>query len=73
MTLNHLRMRLQSWSFGGMWSTPSVPLLTGPEVVVPDRVQSMGQEELLNHLTVYKQMTDIKLNCYCYITILKTT
>ena len=31
--------------FWGMWSTPSLPLLTGllwPEVVAPDRVLSIG-------------------------------
>ena len=27
---------------------------------------------LANHLTVCKQMTDVKLNFYCYIAILKT-
>ena len=35
--------------FGGMQSTPLLPLLLGPlwpEVVAPDRVLSMGQIEL---------------------------
>ena len=35
--------------FGGMWSTPSLPLLPGPlwpRVVAPDRVLSRGQIEL---------------------------
>ena len=37
---------LELW---GMWSTlsfPSLPSLLGPEVVVPDKVLSMGQIEL---------------------------
>ena len=49
-----------------MWSTLSLPLLPGllwPRVIVPVRVPSMGQIELFNHLTVSKQMTDVKLNC----------
>ena len=33
------------------------------KMVVTVRVPSMGQIELFNHLTVYKQMTNIKLNC----------
>ena len=60
MTLNNLIGRLQSWS------TPSLPLLLGPlwsRVVAPDKVPSMGQIELFDHLTVYKQMTDVKWNC----------
>ena len=49
---------------------PLLPLLPGPlwlEVVVPAKVLFMGQIELFNlsytwnHLTVYKQMTDVKL------------
>ncbi len=34
----------------GMWSTPSLPLLPAPlwpGIVAPDRIQSMGQIELL--------------------------
>ena len=42
--------------------------LTG--VVVPDRVQSIGQIELLNHLTECKQMTDVKL--IFYVSLLET-
>ena len=54
---------LELW---GMWITPSLALLPGPlwlRVVVPVRVPSMDQIELFNHLTVWKQMTDVKLNC----------
>ena len=46
-----------------MQSTPSLPLPQGllwPEVVAPDRVQSMGQIQLFDPLTVYKQMIDIE-------------
>ena len=46
MTLNNLIMNLQLW---GMQSTPSLPSMLGPllpEVVVPDRVPSMGQIEI---------------------------
>ena len=49
-----------------MRSIPSLallPSLLAFEVVVPVRVTSIGQIELVNHLTVCKQMTDVKLNC----------
>ena len=49
-----------------MQSTPSLPSHTGPlwcEVVVLERVLSMGQIELFDILTDYKQMTFAKLNC----------
>ena len=58
----------------GMWSSTSLPLLPGPlrlGVVVPVRIQSMGQIKLFKHSTLYKQMTDVKLNCYV-IAILET-
>ena len=45
-----------------------MPLLTGPlrsRVGVPDKI------ELFDYLTVCKQMTDVKLNCYCDIAILE--
>ena len=32
----------------------------------------MGQIELFNYLILWKQMTDVKLNCYFYIAILET-
>ena len=63
---------LELW---GKKSTPSLPLLPGllwPRVVAPVRVLSMHQIELFNHLTVCKQMTDVKLNCLCYIAVLET-
>ena len=53
---------LELWE---MWSTSLLRLLLGPlkpGVVVPDRVPSMGQIELFDHLSVCK-ITDIKLNC----------
>ena len=53
---------LELW---GMWSTPSLPLLPGPlwtEVVVPDKVLSIGQIELFD-ISVRKQMTYAKLSC----------
>ena len=34
-----------------------------PRVVIPDMVPSMGQIELFHHLTVCKQINDVKLNC----------
>ena len=43
-------------------STPLVPLLPGqlwPGGVASERVLSMGQIELFDHLTVSKQMTDV--------------
>ena len=54
---------LEIW---GMWSVPSLLLLLEPLwpwVVVSVGVPSMGQIELLNHLTVCKQITGVKLNC----------
>ena len=50
-----------------MWSTPSLSLLLGslwPGMLVPVRVTSMGQIEIFNHLTMCKQMTYAKLNCW---------
>ena len=41
-------------------------------VVVPVRIPSIGQIELFNHITVCKQMTDVKLSCSCYIAIPET-
>ena len=61
-TQRRLMVRLQLWGIG---STSSLPLLPGSlltEVVVPDRVLSMGQIELFDHLIVCKQITDVKLN-----------
>ena len=59
---------LELW---GIWSTPSLSLLPGllwAGVVVPVRVPC--QKELFDHLTVCKQMTDVKLNCEYYMAIL---
>ena len=56
-----------------MESTPSLPLFQGPlwlGVAVFDMFPSMGQIELFEHLTVGKQMTDVKLNSLCYRAIL---
>ena len=55
---------LQLW---GMLSTPSLPLLPGPlwpGVVAPDKVLSIGQIELFDIETEYKQMTYAKLNSF---------
>ena len=41
-------------------------------IVVPVRVAFMDRIELFKNLTVCKQMTDVKLNCECYITMLET-
>ena len=44
---------------------PLLPLLPSPlwpGVVAPDSVLSMGQIELFDIQTVYKQMTDVKSN-----------
>ena len=54
MTLNHLMVRLQLW---GMWSTSSLPLLTGslcPRMIIFVRVPSISQIELFNHLQYSK-------------------
>ncbi len=51
---------LELWE---MWSSPSLPSLPGLlwlRVVTPDRILSMGQIELFNHLTVCKQMTNVE-------------
>ena len=42
--------------------------MTWPGLVIP----SMGQIEISNDLSVSKQMTNMKLNCYYYIAILET-
>ena len=47
-----------------------MPLLS--VLLAPVGISSMGQIELYNHLTVCKQMTDVKLNCQCHIAILET-
>ena len=50
MTLNCIRWC--PWALG-KWSTTELPLLAGPlrpEFVVTDRVRSIGQIELFNHL-----------------------
>ena len=42
-----------------------LPLLPGPlwhRGLVPVRVPSLGQIVLFNHLNVYKQMTEVKVN-----------
>ena len=52
---------LELW---GMWSTPSLPLLSGPswpEVGASDRVLSMGQIELS---CTYAKLSCLKLNCF---------
>ena len=51
-----------------MWRISSLPLLQGPlclGAVGLDRVPSMGLIELFNHLTVYKEMSDIKSLVAC--------
>ena len=57
-----------------MWRTSPMQLLLGPlwpGEVVPIRVLSMDQKELFNHLTMGKQMTVVKLNCWCLLAILE--
>ena len=54
---------LELWE---MWSTSLLPSLPGPlwlRVVAPDKVQSMGQIELLDNETGCNQMIYAKLNC----------
>ena len=46
------------------------PLWLG--VVAPNWVPSMDQIDLFDYLPVYKQMSDVKLNCKCYIGIFGT-
>ena len=58
-----------------MWNTPTLPLFPGPlwpGVVAHGWVPSMGQIELFDYLTVYKQMTYINLNYSSDIPILGT-
>ena len=59
----------------GTWRISSLPLFLSPlwpRVVIPDRVPSIGQIELVDHLTICKLITDVKLNFLCYIEILET-
>ena len=61
MTLSHLMA-----SPSGMRSSTSSPLLQDsfwPGGVVSERVPSMGQIEMFDHLTVLKQTIRFKLNC----------
>ena len=54
----------------GMRSTPSLPSLPGrlgPGMLAPERVLSIGQTELFDHLIGRKQMTDVYLNYYMAI------
>ena len=62
MILNHLMVRLQSWSFGESGVLQG-PLLVRVDLEVFSRVPSMGQIEEFNHLIECKQITDVKLNC----------
>ena len=54
---------LEHWE---MWSTLSLSLLPGPlwpKVGVPDSVPPMSQIELIDYVTLCKQMPDVKLSC----------
>ena len=58
-----------------MWSNQSFQLTPSPlwpGVAVHDRIPSIRQIELLKHLTVSKQITDVKLNCQSYVAIFET-
>ena len=58
----HSTICLWGSSPGALWSTSLLPLLLGPlwpREETPDRVLSMGQIELFDHLIVCKQMTDV--------------
>ena len=57
-------MTLQFWSSGECGAIPSLLLSPlWPTLVVPDRIPSMGQIELFEHLAVSKQILDGKLKC----------
>ena len=61
--------------FWEIWSAPSLPLRLGTLcswTVAFVKDSTTGQIELINHLTVCKQMPDIKLNWLCYIVIFET-
>ena len=62
MTLNHLIVRLQLWSFG-KYGAPSLLLLPGPlwpRVVVLVRITSTDQAELFNHLLYLKSFNCVQ-------------
>ena len=71
--------KLSNWEvsvqgFWGMWSTSSLLLLPGPLrlwVLITVRAPYMGLIELFNHLRMYKEMTDVELNCSCYVAIIE--
>ena len=44
-------------------SLPLFPSPLWPRVEASAKVLSMGQIELLDHLTVCKQVTDVQFNC----------
>ena len=54
---------LELWVMRTTRSLPSLPGPLSPGVVSPDRVRSMGQIELFDIQTEYKQMTSAKLSC----------
>ena len=57
-----------------MYNTLSFPLFLNPlwpGVVVPVNIAYKSQIEVFNHLTVCQQMTDVKLNCLCQISVLE--
>ena len=65
LTLNHQIVRLQSWSFAGMWRTRSLLLLPvplWPGVVVSVRVLSIYQIELFNLFLYLEPFNCIMLN-----------
>ena len=78
--VNKLMVKLQARGFVE-WSTPPCPLLPSPlwrVVVVPIRVQSMGQKEIFNDFLYLKPFNSVqkmssKLNYKYYITIRGTT
>ena len=60
----------------GIWNTTSLVLVPGPlwsGAVVSRRVSSMDLMELLNHLTVWQQITDVQLNFYIISSIIITS
>ena len=55
-------VRLELWGMQNTSSLPSLPDPLWPRVIAPDRVLSMGQIELFDISTLYKQMTNAKFN-----------
>ena len=66
---------LELWGMQSISSLPLFPCVHCPGVIVPDRVLSMGQIELFDHLTVCKlcliELLGMHCNTWTYLAVCK--